>query len=187
MVGLGLVGQLAAQFLRASGVRTAVLDPDRGRCDLALSLGADLAPAGEAEAELSAWTRGIGLDMALVCAMGREWGPNAERGVFKTDDGGKSWRHLGLVETRHIGKVEVHPRNPDVVYVAALGILITVGLGAGGGGRVAVYVAAGSDIGRMILKKIPKKPAPSTFAACTIPSETPMKKLRKNSVVKASP
>jgi photosystem II stability/assembly factor-like uncharacterized protein len=47
------------------------------------------------------------------------WG----NGVYRSDDGGESWRHLGLVETRHIGKVEVHPSNPDVVYVAALGNL----------------------------------------------------------------
>ena len=44
-------------------------------------------------------------------------------GVYRSDDGGRSWRHLGLAETRHIGKVEVHPRNPDIAYVAALGNL----------------------------------------------------------------
>ena len=47
------------------------------------------------------------------------WG----NGVYRSNDGGESWRHLGLVETRHIGKVEVHPSNPEIVYVAALGNL----------------------------------------------------------------
>ena len=47
------------------------------------------------------------------------WG----NGVYRSDDAGESWRHLGLVETRHIGKVEVDPHDPDVVYVAALGNL----------------------------------------------------------------
>jgi len=47
------------------------------------------------------------------------WG----NGVYRSDDGGESWRHLGLTETRHIGKVEIHPSNPDVAYVAALGNL----------------------------------------------------------------
>ena len=47
------------------------------------------------------------------------WG----NGVYRSDDGGTSWRHLGLAETRHIGKVEIHPTNPDVAYVAALGNL----------------------------------------------------------------
>ncbi|MGH2496251.1 MAG: VPS10 domain-containing protein [Ktedonobacteraceae bacterium] len=42
-------------------------------------------------------------------------------GVYRSTDGGKSWTHLGLAETRNIAKVRIHPRNPDVVYVAALG------------------------------------------------------------------
>ncbi len=42
-------------------------------------------------------------------------------GVYKSTDSGHTWQHLGLAETRHIGKVRVHPHNPDVVYVAALG------------------------------------------------------------------
>ena len=44
-------------------------------------------------------------------------------GVYRSDDGGETWRHLGLVGTRHIGKVLVHPRDPDIAYVAALGNL----------------------------------------------------------------
>lgn len=42
-------------------------------------------------------------------------------GVYKTVDGGKTWRHLGLKETQAISRIRVHPTNPDVVYVAALG------------------------------------------------------------------
>ncbi|MDQ3248281.1 MAG: glycosyl hydrolase, partial [Chloroflexota bacterium] len=42
-------------------------------------------------------------------------------GVYKSLDGGQTWQHLGLAETRHIGKVRIHPKNPDIVYVAALG------------------------------------------------------------------
>jgi photosystem II stability/assembly factor-like uncharacterized protein len=42
-------------------------------------------------------------------------------GVYKSTDRGKTWEHLGLENTRHIGKVQVHPHNPDLVYVAALG------------------------------------------------------------------
>ncbi len=44
-------------------------------------------------------------------------------GMYKTTDGGQSWTHLGLEETQHIGKVAVHPRNPDIVFVAAIGHL----------------------------------------------------------------
>jgi photosystem II stability/assembly factor-like uncharacterized protein len=42
-------------------------------------------------------------------------------GVFKTTDGGRSWRHMGLADTFHIGRIVIDPRNPDVVYVAAMG------------------------------------------------------------------
>ena len=42
-------------------------------------------------------------------------------GVYKSTDAGKTWTHLGLEDTRHIGRVRVHPQNPDLVYVAALG------------------------------------------------------------------
>ncbi|OLC58566.1 MAG: glycosyl hydrolase, partial [Chloroflexi bacterium 13_1_40CM_4_68_4] len=42
-------------------------------------------------------------------------------GVYRSTDSGKSWQHVGLDDTRHIAKVRVHPSDPDVVYVAALG------------------------------------------------------------------
>ena len=44
-------------------------------------------------------------------------------GVYKTMDGGATWTHLGLKETKHIGRIVVNPRDPNVVYVAALGDL----------------------------------------------------------------
>jgi photosystem II stability/assembly factor-like uncharacterized protein len=44
-------------------------------------------------------------------------------GVYKSNDNGKSWRYLGLPETQHIGKIMLHPSNPDVAWVAALGHL----------------------------------------------------------------
>ncbi len=42
-------------------------------------------------------------------------------GVYKSTDGGTTWAHLGLDATRQIGRVLVDPRNPDIVFVAALG------------------------------------------------------------------
>jgi photosystem II stability/assembly factor-like uncharacterized protein len=47
------------------------------------------------------------------------WG----NGIYRSTDAGATWRHLGLEETRHIGEVIVHPTDPDVAYVAALGNL----------------------------------------------------------------
>ena len=44
-------------------------------------------------------------------------------GVYKSTDGGKTWIHLGLAETQHIARIVIHPKNPDIVYVAAQGAL----------------------------------------------------------------
>ena len=44
-------------------------------------------------------------------------------GIFKSEDGGKTWQHRGLEETHHIGRVVLHPTNPNIVWVAALGHL----------------------------------------------------------------
>jgi photosystem II stability/assembly factor-like uncharacterized protein len=46
---------------------------------------------------------------------------SAGGGIYKSTDGGRSWRHVGLTETRHIGRIQVHPRNPNIAWVAALG------------------------------------------------------------------
>ncbi|GAB4517794.1 MAG: hypothetical protein Tsb0010_01970 [Parvularculaceae bacterium] len=45
----------------------------------------------------------------------------AGKGVYKSVDGGKSWRHMGLSETGHIGAVEIDPRNHNIVWAAAIG------------------------------------------------------------------
>ena len=42
-------------------------------------------------------------------------------GVYRSDDGGRSWSHRGLADSRHISRVRIHPQHPDLVYVAALG------------------------------------------------------------------
>jgi photosystem II stability/assembly factor-like uncharacterized protein len=42
-------------------------------------------------------------------------------GVYRSDDGGAKWRHVGLDKTMTTGRIRVHPSDPDIVYVAALG------------------------------------------------------------------
>ncbi|MBK8250878.1 MAG: hypothetical protein IPK85_26295 [Gemmatimonadetes bacterium] len=42
-------------------------------------------------------------------------------GVYKSTDGGRTWRHLGLADTRHIARIVINPLNPNKVYVAAIG------------------------------------------------------------------
>ena len=44
-------------------------------------------------------------------------------GVYKSTDGGQTWAHMGLKETYQIGRIVIHPRDPQTVYVAALGRL----------------------------------------------------------------
>ncbi len=45
----------------------------------------------------------------------------AGKGVYKSLDAGKTWKHIGLKATGQIGAVEVHPTNPNIAYVAAIG------------------------------------------------------------------
>jgi hypothetical protein len=42
-------------------------------------------------------------------------------GIYKSADGGDTWVNVGLKETRHIARLRIHPTNPDIVYVAAMG------------------------------------------------------------------
>jgi len=48
-------------------------------------------------------------------------------GIYRSEDGGKSWEHKGLKTSEHIGKIIVHPENSNVVYVAAIGPLWSAG------------------------------------------------------------
>ena len=44
-------------------------------------------------------------------------------GVYRSADGGATWQKMGLEETRHIGRIAIHPNDPNTVYVAAVGHL----------------------------------------------------------------
>jgi len=46
-------------------------------------------------------------------------------GVYKSEDNGKTWTHMGLTDTHHIGRIILHPTNKDIAWVAALGHLYT--------------------------------------------------------------
>lgn len=44
-------------------------------------------------------------------------------GMWRSTDAGKTWKHIGLKNTEHIARIQIHPENPDIVYVAAMGNL----------------------------------------------------------------
>jgi predicted dehydrogenase len=69
VIGLGVIGLLAVQILRAHGCRVVGVDLDPARCDLARALGADrVAGPGEAAEVVAAWTRRLGADLVVVAA-----------------------------------------------------------------------------------------------------------------------
>lgn len=56
-------------------------------------------------------------DVACVCALGKEWGPNKERGVFKTTDGGKTWdKILYIDENTGCADLAMENENPRIMY-----------------------------------------------------------------------
>lgn len=85
-------------------------------------------------------------------------------GVYKSTDGGKTWTNMGLKETMHIGKVVIDPKNPDIVYVAALGRLWGPNPERGvykttdGGKTWALVLKSDSDTGAVDLQMDPSNP-----------------------------
>lgn len=56
-------------------------------------------------------------DVACVCALGKEWGANSERGVFKTTDGGKSWKKILYIdEDTGCSDIAIETNNPRIMY-----------------------------------------------------------------------
>ncbi len=77
VIGLGLVGQLTVQLLKANGCRVFGLDLDQSRVSLALEMGADRALVSDEAAakEIATWTRGHGADAVLITAASDSNGP----------------------------------------------------------------------------------------------------------------
>jgi photosystem II stability/assembly factor-like uncharacterized protein len=81
-------------------------------------------------------------DVALVCAMGREWGPNPERGVFKTTDGGDTWAHvLAVDEDTGCSDMDIDLSNPRNVYAGMWTFRRRPWRFDDGGGETAVYLS----------------------------------------------
>lgn len=82
-------------------------------------------------------------------------------GVYKSVDAGKTWTHLGLDETHHIGKIAIDPRNPDNVFVAAIGKLYAANNERGiyrtrNGGRTWERVLGNENVGAVEVQIDPR-------------------------------
>ena len=62
----------------------------------------------------------VGMGESCAAVPRLHWTSRAD-GVYKSTDGGKTWENMGLEDTRHIGRVRIHPKDPDLVYVAVPG------------------------------------------------------------------
>ena len=114
-------------------------------------------------------------DVVYVAALGRLYSDNAERGVFKTTDGGVSWAHVLEITDgdRHVSVVDLvmNPQNPEVLYAAAYDRSATPWMFRQGGPAGGIYKTSDAgaswtklgglpegDIGRIGLTISPRRP-----------------------------
>lgn len=112
-------------------------------------------------------------DTVYVASQGPLWGPGGDRGLFKTTDGGKTWKPvLEIGENTGVTDACFDPRDPDVIYAASYQRRRNVGVLIGGGPEAAVYKTTDAgrtwnkltdglpkeDMGRIALAVSPQKP-----------------------------
>jgi photosystem II stability/assembly factor-like uncharacterized protein len=79
-------------------------------------------------------------DIVYVCALGRTWGPNADRGLYKTVDGGQSWRKILYKDTlTGCSDVDIDPDNANIVYAGMYTHQRYPWYFTSGGGETALY------------------------------------------------
>lgn len=79
-------------------------------------------------------------DIVFVAAEGSVWGPGGDRGLFKTTDGGKTWKKvLEISENTGVNNIVIDPRNPDVMYASSEQRRRHVFTKIGGGPETALY------------------------------------------------
>ena len=79
-------------------------------------------------------------DIVYACALGREWGPNEERGVFKTIDGGKSWSRVLFVDAQTgCSDIAANPDNSNILYAGMYTYRRWAWHLESGGGNTAAY------------------------------------------------
>jgi photosystem II stability/assembly factor-like uncharacterized protein len=79
-------------------------------------------------------------DLVYACGLGREWGPNEDRGVFKTTDGGKSWKKVLYVDAQTAcSDISADPLNSNIIYAGMYTYRRWAWHLESGGGNTAVY------------------------------------------------
>ncbi len=97
-------------------------------------------------------------DIVFVAAEGSAWGPGGERGLYKTEDGGKTWKKvLEISENTGVNNVKMDPTNPDIMYATSEQRRRTSFTKIGGGPESAVYKSTdGGENWRKIMDGLPK-------------------------------
>ncbi len=99
-------------------------------------------------------------DVAYVAALGRAWGPNEERGVFKTTDGGKTWtKALFVDKDSGCSDIDLDPQNPRIVYAGMYTFRRKPWRFDSGGGQTALYKSIDSGASwKKLTNGLPKTP-----------------------------
>ena len=97
-------------------------------------------------------------DVCYVCALGHEWGPNQERGVFKTTDAGKTWKKvLYLDDTTSCSDLDMDPSNPRILYAGMWTNRRKAWTFSSGGGKTALYQSKdGGETWKKLTNGLPK-------------------------------
>ena len=99
-------------------------------------------------------------DVACVCALGKEWGANTERGVFKTTDGGKNWRKILYIdEDTGCADIAMEMSNPRIMYAGMWTFRRRPWRFDDGGKETAIYrTMDGGETWKKIMKGLPETP-----------------------------
>ena len=99
-------------------------------------------------------------DVVCVCALGREWGPNKDRGIFKSTDGGKSWTHVLYVDDdTGCSDIDIDFSNPRIMYAGMWTFRRKPWRFDGGGKETAVYRSKdGGESWHKIMNGLPEGP-----------------------------